>query len=259
MNSDLLKHISNAGYLTGLIGSPVSHSLSPKIHKAAFDFLAMKDYDYILLDVNKESLESAVNEIKADGRFIGFNVTMPDKIDILNYCDEVSDRVKAIGGANTIKIENGKLLAYNTDGEGFVKAIEDRGLSLKNKKMVILGAGGAARSIKVSCEERQCNCNMLHRPSMDALINELNNADFFVNATPVGMHKVDCPIENLDNVNNNLFVADIIYGNFKTNLIKMAENKGLACMDGRDMLFNQALLSFQIWHGVLPDISRDSF
>lgn len=243
---------SEARHLTGLIGSPVSHSLSPMIHKQAFAQFSMDTYDYILIEAKEEELSDAVEAIKEDGRFKGFNITMPGKTKILDYCDALTERVRKIGCANTVKIEDGKLIAYNTDGDGFVKALQDLQVETAGKKMIIFGAGGAARSICESARAAGADAVMLHRPSEEETRMAIAEADILVNATPLGMGGVGCIVPDLNDAKSDLFVADAVYGNFTTDLIKMAQDKGLRNMNGLAMLYNQAFLSFAIWHGLYP-------
>ena len=243
---------SEARHLTGLIGSPISHSLSPMIHKQAFAQFSMDTYDYILIEAAEEELKDAIEAIKEDGRFAGFNITMPGKTKILDYCDVLTDRVQKIGCANTVKIENGKLIAYNTDGDGFVKALQDLQVETKGKRMVIFGAGGAARAICESALAAGCDALMLHRPSEEETRSAIADAEILVNATPLGMGGKGCIVPDLENAKTDLFVADVVYGNFTTDLIRMAQEKGLKHMNGLGMLYNQAFLSFSIWHGLFP-------
>lgn len=243
---------SEAKHLTGLIGSPISHSLSPMIHKQAFAQFSMDSYDYVLIEAGIDALDDAVNAIKEDGRFVGFNITMPGKLKILEHCDVLSDTVRQIGCANTVKIEDGKLIAFNTDGDGFMKALIDLNVPVDQKEMVIFGAGGAARAIEESAKRNGCNVTMLHRPSDEETRNAVRMADILVNATPLGMGGKGCIVEDLSDAKETLFVADCVYGNFTTDLIRMAGERGLRSMNGLGMLYNQAFLSFGIWHGLFP-------
>ena len=243
---------SEARHLTGLIGSPISHSLSPMIHRQAFAQFAMDTYDYVLIEAGIDSLGEAVDAIKEDGRFVGFNITMPGKLKILDYCDVLSDSVQKIGCANTVKIEDGKLIAYNTDGDGFMKALRDLNVETDQKEMVIFGTGGAARAIKESAERNGCHVTLLHRPSDEETREGVRMADILVNATPLGMGGQGCIVEDLSDAKESLFVADCVYGDFTTDLIRMAQDKGLRNMNGLGMLYNQAFLSFGIWHGLFP-------
>lgn len=243
---------SDARHLTGLIGSPISHSLSPMIHKQAFAQFSMDTYDYILIEAKEEELEDAVWAIKEDGRFKGFNITMPGKTKILDYCDVLTERVQKIRCANTVKVEDGKLIAYNTDGDGFLKALQDLQVETAGKRMIIFGAGGAARAICESALTAGCRAEMLHRSTEEETRRAIAEADIIVNATPLGMGGVGCIVPDLNDAKSDLFVADAVYGNFTTDLIKMAQDKGLRNMNGLAMLYNQAFLSFAIWHGLYP-------
>ena len=243
---------SEARHLTGLIGSPIAHSLSPMIHKQAFVQFSMDTYDYILIEAKEDELNEAVDAIKEDGRFAGFNITMPGKTKILDYCDALTERVRKIGCANTVKIVDGKLIAYNTDGDGFLNALKDMQVETAGKKMIIFGAGGAARAICESALAGGCDAQMLHRPSEEETRRAVASADILVNATPLGMGGVGCIVPDLEDAKEDLFVADAVYGDFTTDLIKMAQDKGLRNMNGLGMLYHQAFLSFGIWHGLYP-------
>lgn len=243
---------SEARHLTGLIGSPIAHSLSPTIHRQAFAQFSMETYDYILIEADAGSIGDAVSAIKEDGRFVGFNITMPGKLKILEYCDVLSDAVEKIRCANTVKIVEGKLIAYNTDGDGFMKALHDLNVETDQKEMVIFGTGGAARAICESAERSGCHVTMLHRPSEEEAREGVRMADILVNATPLGMGGNGCIVKDLSDAKEDLFVADCVYGDFTTDLIRMAQEKGLRNMNGLGMLYNQAVLSFGIWHGLFP-------
>ncbi len=234
--------------LTGLIGSPVSHSLSPSIHKEGFRKNGMEGYDYILMDSAETSLDIILSHM--DERFIGFNVTMPDKLEIMKYLDKLSEEAEAIGAVNTVKIQNGKLTGYNTDGKGFVEALKKHGVTIKEKKILIFGAGGAAKAVAYELEREGAKVEILHRPEKEELHSKLIECDIFINASPVGMDGISAPIEHLNNVKKDLFIADLIYKPETTKLLEMAEKKGLRFMNGMAMLYEQANLSFHIWHGV---------
>lgn len=236
----------NIKYLTGLIGSPVSHSLSPSIHKKMFAQNNMKEHDYVVIDSSIRGLKDTIDTL--DDRFIGFNVTMPDKIKIIDFLDEVSDEVKYIGAVNTVKIIDGKMIGFNTDGKGFFCALKNRNIDVGDKEVLIYGAGGAAKAISFELSNNGAHVNMLHRPSVDEIFKYLMKCDIFINASPVGMDGKSCPIDNLSFVKKDLFVADLIYFPQETPLLKFAKDANLNCMNGYDMLFEQAKLSFEIWH-----------
>ena len=134
--------IKGSTNIVGLIGHPVEHSFSPPMHNAAFDELGM-NYAYIAFDVNPDNLKSAINGAKALN-IKGFNVTIPHKIEVMQYLDELDDVARLIGAVNTIDFKN--LKGYNTDGIGAVRAIEEVS-SIKDKDVIVAGAGGASRAI----------------------------------------------------------------------------------------------------------------
>ena len=234
--------------LTGLIGSPVSHSLSPAIHKEGFRKNAMEGYDYVLIDSAGKDLDWILSHL--DERFVGFNVPMPDKQKIMEYLDELSEEAAAIGAVNTVKILNGKMIGYNTDGKGFLEALQKSGIEVPEKKVLIFGNGGAAKAVGYELEAAGAQVEKLHRPEPEELHSKLAECDIFINASPVGMDGISSPVESLDHVQNHVFIADLIYRPEQTKLLEMADRKGMKFMNGSRMLFEQASLSFYIWHGV---------
>jgi len=131
--------------LTGLLGSPVSHSISPRMHNESFQYRNL-DYVYLCFDVDEQALEEAVNGLKTIG-IRGFNLTMPCKNQMAKLCDALSPAARLIGAVNTVVCENGQLIGHNTDGVGFVRSLKDAGEDIKGKTMTLLGAGGAATAI----------------------------------------------------------------------------------------------------------------
>ena len=142
-----MKEITGHTGLTGLLGSPVAHSISPMMHNEAFRQLNL-DYVYLAFDVHKDNLKTAVEGLKTLG-VRGFNLTMPHKVAMIELCDELSPAAKLCGAVNTVVNENGKLIGHTTDGIGYMRAAQDAGYDLKDKTMTLLGAGGAATSIFV--------------------------------------------------------------------------------------------------------------
>jgi len=140
-------NISGHTVLTGLLGSPVSHSISPMMHNLAFKTLGL-DYVYLCFDVGTDKLQTVVNGLKNMG-VRGFNCTMPDKNLMCELADELSPAAKLIGAVNTVVNDNGILTGYNTDGIGYMQSVKDAGFDIVGKKMTLMGAGGAATSIVV--------------------------------------------------------------------------------------------------------------
>ena len=261
--------------LIGLIGSPVTHSLSPLMHNTAFKKLEL-DYAYLAFDVDTENLEDGVKAMKTLNAS-GFNVTMPIKESILPYLDELSREAKLIGAVNTVKNINGRLKGYNTDGMGYVKSLNEEGFEVGKKKFVLVGAGGAARSVAIQLAIESVReivifnrdrdkadeiCQIIRENFHDVevktselndefLRRELINADVFVNCTPLGMgpHEEKSVIEDPEFLREDLVVSDLVYHPIKTRLIKIAETKGCEIVTGIGMILWQGAYAFKIWTG----------
>lgn len=264
-------NINSNTKLIGLFGQPVSQSFSPSIH----NFLSQKykkNNIYMCFEIEKNNLESAAQSIKTFN-MKGCNVTIPYKVDIISYLDKVDKNALLIGAVNTIKNVNNELVGYNTDGIGFIKSLTDEGYDLKNKKIIILGAGGACRSIAVELANKEVsyieirnrseenaknicnliNSNFLSKADYDTNPveeNDLKNFDILINTTPIGMESKDCPIDVNINPPKNLLVCDIVYKPHETALLSWAKNKNLNVVYGINMLINQGLLAYEIWENI---------
>mgnify|MGYP000863661329 CR=1 FL=1 len=253
-----------------LIGHPISKSLSPNIHN---EFYKINDLNsvYLAFDVQEKGIENIIHSFKIMN-IQGFNITIPHKVAIINYLDDISEEARLIGAVNTVKNENGKLIGYNTDGLGFIKSLKDRNINIKDKNILILGSGGAANAISTSLaiagasklyinNRNKNNSKKLAEkikkqfPMIDIEYGDLslNNVlkreiHMVVNCTSVGMYPniEDTPIL-LDDFSNNLIVYDIIYKPNTTKFLKLAEEKGCITINGLSMLINQALYSQDIW------------
>lgn len=262
--------IKGSTNIVGLIGHPVEHSFSPPMHNAAFDALGM-DYAYVAFDVNPAELQKAIEGARSLN-IKGFNVTIPHKIDVMKYLDEIDDVARLIGAVNTIDFKN--LKGYNTDGIGAVRAIEEV-ISIKNKNVVIAGAGGASRAISFyiakygadsltilnrNVDKAQSlagdvsNSGLIDDVKSDS-INEINaylaDADILVDTTPLGMHPHinDQPIATAENMHDELVVFDAVYNPNETVLLKQAIEAGARPVYGIKMLLYQGAESFKIWTG----------
>jgi len=257
----------------GLIGHPVEHSLSPKLHNSLYEYYGL-DYVYLAFDVNTEDLKRVVDAFKVLG-FRGFNVTIPHKQSILPYLDEIDPEAEAIGAVNTVKIEDGRLLGYNTDGSGFVDSLKQKGCDPAGKKAALLGAGGSARSISFYLVKEGLDLLLLVNRSRDRaqkLAEDLNRhfgkvpvevidfkqlagreVDIIINTTPVGMWpKVDAsPLEGFV-FSSGSWVVDIIYNPLETKLLADARRAGCQTSNGMDMLIGQAIRAVEIWTGLRP-------
>ena len=256
-----------------LIGHPVEHSLSPNIHNYLLNKHSINS-KYVCFDVEKNNIDKAMQGIKALG-IKGANITIPHKVEVMTFLDEVDKNAKLIGSVNTIKNNNGKLIGYNTDGIGFVKSILDKGYELKNKKVLIIGAGGACRSIAVELADKGVksidirNRSIKNASTIVETINnnfkakascsikkvekfDLENIDVLINTTPIGMDKdkESCPIDEKIQIAKDILVCDIVYNPHETKLISWAKSNNLNIVYGIDMLINQAIHGFYIWTGI---------
>lgn len=261
--------------LASLIGHPVSHSLSPDIHS----FISEKynnNLAYLCFDVETENIGKALEGLKAIN-FIGTNVTIPHKINVMEYLDEIDPNAKIIGAVNTVKNDNGKLIGYNTDGVGFCNSVLDAGFEIKGKKIMVLGAGGASRGVAVTLADYGASEIIIrnktlsraeiiandineHFPSCKASIGDMNitkedidAVNILINTTPLGMSKDKdkCAIDtNIVPDNKNLVVCDIVFNPHETKLLKWAKDNGLGVVYGIGMLIGQAIESYRIWTGI---------
>ena len=260
--------IKGSTNIVGLIGHPVEHSFSPPMHNAAFEKLDM-DYAYVAFDVNPNNLENAIKGAEALN-IKGFNVTIPHKIDVMNYLDEIDEVAQLIGAVNTIDFKN--LKGYNTDGIGAIRAIEEV-TSIKNKNVLIAGAGGASRAISFyiakygastlkilnrNVEKAQklandiSNSGLIDYVFSDSINNmDLSDVDILINTTPVGMHPNidDVPIAQARDMHEDLVVFDAVYNPNETGLLNQAIEADAKPVYGIKMLLYQGAESFEIWTG----------
>ena len=266
MDKDFLK--------LGIIGNPLSHSISPVLQEEAIKSVS-KNGEYKKFECDTEHLSETIELLKGNN-YIGFNVTIPHKENILKYLDFIDKTAEKIGAVNTVKIENGKLLGFNTDIYGFIEPIKNKQFN----NAAILGAGGAARAIVFGLDKLNIqNIKVYARDinKVNIFINSLNNkintnsiaeklsdnldfsnTDILINCTPLGMKgKLENQMPtNLDNINKNLFVYDIVYNPQETLLLKKAKEKRLQYINGLDMLVYQGVKAFEIWTGDKPNVQK---
>lgn len=271
-------NIKGSTNIVGLIGHPVEHSFSPPMHNAAFNALNM-DWAYVAFDVNPFNVKSAIEGAKSLN-IRGFNVTIPHKIEVMKYLDEIDEVAGLIGAVNTIDFKSRK--GYNTDGIGAVKAIEEV-TSIKNKKVVVAGAGGASRAISFyiakygaesvtilnrNVEKAQSladDINLIDDVNADSIKNikdHVADADILIDTTPVGMHPNvnDDAIISAEDMHEDLVVFDAVYNPNETVLIKEAIKANAKPVYGIKMLLYQGAESFKIWTGQNPpvDVMEDA-
>jgi shikimate dehydrogenase len=261
--------ISGKTRVCAILGDPVQHSLSPVIHNAAFNELGL-NLVYVAFNVGMTELKDAILGAKTLG-IHGLNITMPHKHSVMNYLDKINMTAKNIGAVNTILNKNGILIGYNTDGAGAMLALKENGICTEEKKLVLLGAGGAAKAIAYQAAQEVEELVILNRTvekakqlakilhsfnakvigkmlSNNVLYKELTTANILVNATSVGMYpdNNNSPVPS-DLLTSDLCVMDIIYNPLNTKLLNDAKYAGAKTITGVDMLIYQGAVAFEIW------------
>lgn len=264
--------------LVGVFGHPAAENPGVVIQEAAFRALGLNLWRFLTIDVDPDKLEDAIKGMKAF-KMRGINCTIPHKINVIPYLDELSESARLIGAVNTIVNTDGKLFGENTDGKGFMESLEQNGVDPKGKKIVILGAGGAARAVSVELSLAGAgSITIVNRPedahlakSLMELLNRImpNNAfvtwdhtyavpadtDILVNATSIGLYPNvdDIPNIDLDTILPTMFVQDVIPNPAITPFLRAAQARGARWNTGSGMLINQAALNIEMWTGLKPD------
>lgn len=264
--------------LTGLLGSPVEHSISPMMHNESFRVLGL-DYAYLAFDVREQELEIAVEGVKAL-KVKGFNLTMPNKNRMCRLCDQLSPAAEIIGAVNTVENRNGELVGHSTDGSGYMLAVKNAGYEILGKKMTLFGAGGAGTSILVQAaldgvaeisvfnrrtpfferaeqiirklnERTSCKIRLYDYEDASVLRREIGDSAILTNATSVGMapNLEACILKDTSMLHPDLIVSDVIYNPKETKLLKMAKEAGCRTFNGMYMLLYQGAEAFRIWTG----------
>ena len=268
-----MQPISTSTQVCAVIGNPVGHSLSPAIHNAAFGALGL---DFVYVAFRVEDVEHALKGMRALENFRGMSITIPHKTQAMAWVDEIAEVDRSIGAINTVVNEDGRLVGLSTDGPGALKALADAGVELHGKRVLMLGAGGAARAIAFTLSRRVALAELrildIDRKVLDALVADLKNgtdiplfgdpftdtalsaamgaADVVVHCTPIGMH----PQVGRSLVPPELFqpgqvVFDIVYTPLETRLLADARQSGLTVIPGAEMFVNQAALQFERFTG----------
>ncbi len=263
--------ISGETKVCAVIGDPIEHTLSPTMHNAAFEHLKL-DFVFLAFRVPPDNLEHAVKAVRALG-IRGLNVTMPHKAAVTEFLDVPDAAVRFLGAANTVLNQAGRLRGFNTDGVGAVRALKNNGVDLAGKKVLLLGAGGAAKAIAVCLAREVDEICILNRDAAKAreladvlqlcgkkivgdelsavkILTAMQDADVLVNATSVGMspNTHESLIEP-SWLRPNLCVMDIVYTPLETMLIRYAKAAGAKIINGVEMLLYQGAASFEIWMG----------
>jgi len=261
----------------GLIGYPLGHSLSPKIHAAALAACGLTG-DYSLFPIhpdNQPGLADLLNRVRA-GEIHGLNVTIPHKQNVIPLLDGLTETAQTIGAVNTISLRNGQLIGDNTDAAGFLEDLKnflDKSKIENRKSAIVLGAGGSARAIVYALcgagwqitiaarrseqaeslrESMQTACSQIEGVAMDAVGRW--RGDLLVNTTPLGMTPAieTSPWPKHTHLPDGIAVYDLVYNPRETRLVREARAAGLTAITGLGMLIEQAALAFEIWTGRQP-------
>lgn len=255
----------------GIIGNPVEHSLSPAIHNAAFRRLAL---NYVYLAWRVESIGDAIRGLRALGNFRGASITIPHKVSAVPFLDEIEPTARQIGAINTIVLEQGRLVGFNTDATGALRALREGGATLAGQRIIMMGSGGSARAIAfalaaeskaealmllgVDDKERVALARDLRAKTSitveEYLLDEralgrtVPDAQVLIHCTPVGMSpRADATCVPAALLHPGLTVMDVVYNPRETKLLKEAKRSGCKTISGIEMFLNQAVAQFELW------------
>ena len=271
--------ISGQTTICGIIGDPIGHTMSPAMHNAAFKSLGL-NYVYVPFKVKSMELRKAIEGIRGLN-LRGVNVTIPHKVAVVQLLDKLDPLAERIGAVNTIVNDEGILTGYNTDATGFLQTLHDRNIEPAEKKVLLLGAGGAARAIGHILTREKARVTILNRKqdlswaedlaarlsrnyktevkalelTAENLKKAVNNAEILVNATNLGMSpEIDATPVPAELLRADLTVFDVVYNPLQTRLLREAKAVGAQTIDGLEMLVRQGAVSFEIWTGVKPPV-----
>nr|MDO8110863.1 shikimate dehydrogenase [Candidatus Sigynarchaeota archaeon] len=278
--------ISGKTKILCVIGDPIEHTMSPAMHNAAIQALGL-ELVYVAFHVKQDQLKQAFDGFRALG-ILGINVTIPHKINVMQYLDDIDPVAKGIGAVNTVKNIGGKLHGRNTDADGAAQALKNGGVVLKASKIALIGAGGAARAVGFALVREGSNVTILARhddvPAAADIVRDIKilfpsgkidscelgkesmdkvmpGANVVINATPVGMHpNANQCIIDATCFHSGMHAFDLVYNPHDTLFLKHAQSAGCKVVHGIDMLAHQGAMAFEWWTGTKPpvDIMRDA-
>ena len=278
-----IENLSGHTHMCALIANPIRHTKAVGMHNASFAHQGI-DSVYLCFEVENEQLPALVQTFKTIGGVDGYNVSMPNKMEICQYLDELTDAARLMGAVNTVEHRDGKAIGHNTDGAGFMRNIKEHGFECVGKRMVMTGAGGAGSAIMVQAaldgmaavdvfnikddafyaarekaalvsEETGCRVTIHDLDDRETFGACCQQADILVNSTRVGMKPLDdqCLFPE-EFIKSGIFVCDVPYNPIKTTLLKMAEAKGCVAIDGIGMMLWQGAIAEKIWYGFDMDM-----
>ena len=252
-----------------VIGNPIGHSLSPKLHNYWFEKNNI-DANYDKRKIDKSEIQEIISEIK-DGKLDGINVTVPFKSDVIPFLDTLSEESQITQSVNTIYKNDKKLVGHNTDIKGFELSLKETQFNLNNKTILILGAGGVVPSIICALEKlgvSQIIVSNRTKQKTERLKKYFSNIitadwgdqpefDMIINATSLGLNKEDNINLNFKNINKEKLFYDVIYNPKETNFLRTGKNLGCQVLNGKMMFIYQAFEAFKLWHKVKPQINEE--
>lgn len=265
--------------VVGVIGWPVRHSLSPAMQNAAIAQLGL-NWIYVPFEVSPTRLPEAIEGMRALG-IVGLNVTVPHKEGVADLVDELGETARALGAANTVRNQDGRLIGYNTDGDGFLRSLREADETIAGKRVVLLGAGGSARSVAYAVARNGCaslavvNRTVARAQELAARIGELTgaaieavdlasgrsqecvrDAQVIIDSTPQGMHP-NCDVEPVvpaEWLSEGQLVCDLVYIPRDTCLLQAARRRGARTLDGTGMLVHQGAIALELWTGAAAPV-----
>ena len=272
------ERISGHTELIGLMAYPIRHSMSPTMQNEAFAKLNL-DYAYLAFEVDNSNLAGAVNAIR-DLKMVGSNVSMPNKMKVCEYLDELSEATQLTGACNTIVNRNGKLFGTITDGIGFMQSLKADGIDIIGKKITLIGAGGAGTAIAVQAaldgvaeisifnnrdknfvnaeatvqkisEHTKCKVSLHDLADKEAMRRELADSVMLVDATGMGMKPLEdvMPFDDASLLRPDLLVFDVVYSPRETKFLQFCRQHGCRTFNGLGMMIYQGAEAFRLWTG----------
>ncbi|MDB9699842.1 shikimate dehydrogenase [Candidatus Pelagibacter sp.] len=252
-----------------VIGNPVDHSLSPKLHNYWIKNNNIKAI-YEKKNLNENEIKSLISDVK-NKKLHGINVTVPFKKAVIPYLDQLSLESKSTQSVNTIYLDNDKVVGHNTDINGFELGIKNSKIDVKDKKILILGAGGVVPSIIFALNKMRVleiivsNRTKVRAENLKLLFNDIKIVDWgvvpefdiIINATSIGLKKDDQINLDLSKVGKNKLFYDVIYNPKETNFLKIGKKMGSKTENGKLMFIYQAFIAFKIWHQIEPEINNE--
>ena len=252
-----------------VIGNPINHSLSPKLHNYWIKKNNIKAI-YEKKNLNENEIERLISDVK-NKKLSGINVTVPFKKVVIPYLDQLSLESESTQSVNTIYLDNDKVVGHNTDISGFELGIKNSKIKVRNKEILILGAGGVVPSIIFALNKMRVSAITISNRTKDRAENlkflfkdikivdwgVVPQFDIIINATSIGLNKGDQINLDFSKVGKNKFFYDVIYNPKETNFLKIGKKMGSKTENGKLMFIYQAFIAFKIWHQIEPEINNE--